>query len=104
MKKQRQLMTCQAAANYLSVFKKIVAEMVRHGLLRQVKTGSKMHITAQGIARVLGYDPTSAVLASNRSRKYIQMKKSRQFCTRYGIQHGAVYDVCNLCLLWYTSG
>ena len=59
MKKQRQLMTCQAAANYLSVFKKIVAEMVRHGLLRQVKTGSKVYFTLLSSLKLASYFQSS---------------------------------------------
>ena len=73
MKKQGQLMTCQAAANYLGVSKKVVAEMVQQGLLRQVKTGNVAYITAQSIARILGYDPTGVVLTPNGSGKYTSL-------------------------------
>lgn len=70
MKKQGQLLTCQAAARCLGIAKKEVGAMVRDGLLRQVSVGSRGYITAQSIERVLGYDPTGVVPASGKHGKY----------------------------------
>lgn len=73
MKKQGQLLTLQAAAHYLGIAKREVGEMADDGLLRQVKVGGKCYITAQSIARVLGYDPTGVVPAQGRGGKYSKL-------------------------------
>ena len=70
MKNQGQLLTCQAAERYLGIPKREVTFMVGEGLLKNIRVSEKEYITAQSIARILGYDPTGVVLQPSKSARY----------------------------------